>query len=88
MEIKWFLAVLKTHSSHKLQLDEKSLGELAVIVSNIGTLIGDANIVPAGNGPTDNLEYYLGIGNSDHSKYFQIDHLVTCRICHVSTKFI
>lgn len=84
LEIKWFLSVLKFHSRQTLQLDENSLNELAAIVSNIGTLIGDANVVAAENSHTDDSEFYQRIRSSDDCKYFQFDHFVTCRICHVS----
>lgn len=84
LEVKWFLATLKSHSKLKLNLDKNSLNELAAIVSNISTLIGDANIISAENGMCDDWEFYRQIGNSDDWEYLRFDHFITCRICHVS----
>lgn len=86
MEIKWFLATLKSRSTQKLQIDADSLGELAAIVSNIGALIGDANIVSADNNNkfAGDWEFYQRMCESADWKYFQFDNFVTCRVCHVS----
>lgn len=84
MEIKWFLATLKSYSTQKLQLDGNLLDELAAIVSNIGVLIGDANIVSADKKTAGDLEFYQRMRESAEWKYFQFDNFVTCRVCHVS----
>lgn len=83
LEAKWFMAALRSRSSQKLRIDANTLNELAAIVSTIGELLGEAQII-SNEINDDDSRFYQQIYGSQEWKHFKFDNFITCRVCSVS----
>lgn len=79
------MAALRSRSSQKLRIDANTLNELAAIVSTIGELLGEAEIISNDTNSNDNdCRFYQQIYDSQEWKHFKFDNFITCRLCSVS----